>query len=98
MKFIPFQEKKMIDGRTYVFYRQAQDVLRHRRQELGYTQLQVAKKVGASVRQYERLENGETEFCASNARTLLSICACLKLDPYLFFPEIEDNESGADAA
>jgi len=98
MKFIPFQEEKIIDGRTYIFYRQAQDVLRHRRLELGYTQAQVAKEAGIHLRQYERLETGEAEFCASNARTLLSVCALLKLDPYMFFPEITGNGDMTDAS
>ena len=66
-------------------------ILRQRRLELGLTQAQVAEKAGILLRQYARVENGECSFRSAGARILLSICAVLRLDPYMFFPEIKQE-------
>ena len=93
MKFIPFKETtQTINGETYILMQQTHQILRQRRLELGLTQTQVAEKAGILLRQYARIEGQEGSFRSSGARIFLSVCAVLKLDPYMFFPEIEDNE------
>ena len=93
MKFIPFKEPTIvINGETHIIMQQTHHILRQRRLELGMTQSQVAEKAGILLRQYARIEGQEGAFRSSGARIFLSVCAVLKLDPYMFFPEIEDNE------
>lgn len=93
MQFIPFKETtQIINGETYVLMQQTHQILRQRRLELGMTQAQVADAAGILLRQYARIEGQEGAFRSSGARIFLSVCAVLKLDPYMFFPEIEDNE------
>ena len=96
MKFIPFKETtQIINGETYVLMQQTHQILRQRRLELGFTQAQVAEKAGILLRQYARIEGQEGAFRSSGARIFLSVCAVLKLNPYMFFPEIADNEKGS---
>lgn len=92
MDFIPFKERtEIIDGKTYIVVQLDHHILRQRRLELGLTQAQVAQKAGILLRQYARIESGETAFRASGARILLSVCAVLRLDPYMFYPEIQQE-------
>jgi len=89
MEFIPFHETKVtLDGATYTVMQQEHHILRQRRLELGLTQAQVAERAGILLRQYARIEGQPGVIRSSGARILLSVCAVLKLDPYLFFPEI----------
>lgn len=93
MQFIPFKETtRTINGETYILMQQTHQILRQRRLELGMTQAQVAENAGILLRQYARIEGQEGAFHSSGARIFLSVCAVLKLDPYMFFPEIKDNE------
>ena len=93
VQFIPFKETtSVINGETYVLMQQTHQILRQRRLELGMTQAQVADAAGILLRQYARIEGQEGAFRSSGARIFLSVCAVLKLNPYMFFPEIKDNE------
>lgn len=90
MKFIEYKfPTMMIDGDEYERMQQEGDILRTRREELKLTQQQVADKAHILLRQYQRLESKERNITGASARIMLSICAVLKLDPYLFFPSIE---------
>lgn len=92
MEFIPFKERtEIINGQEYIVVQLEHHILRQRRLELGLTQAQVAEKAGILLRQYARVENGECSFRSAGARILLSICAVLRLDPYMFFPEIKQE-------
>lgn len=92
MEFIPFKERtEIINGQEYIVVQLEHHILRQRRLELGLTQAQVAEKAGILLRQYARVENGECSFRSAGARILLSICAVLRLDPYMFFPEIKQK-------
>lgn len=64
------------------------EILRQRREELRLTQQQVATQAHILWGQYHRLETDERDIVDASARVLLSVCAVLQLDPYLFFPEI----------
>lgn len=93
MQFIPFKETTTtINGETFILIQQTHHILRQRRLELGMTQAQVAESAGILLRQYARIEGQEGAFRSSGARIFLSVCAVLKLNPYMFFPEIDDNE------
>lgn len=93
MKFVPFKEAtKTVNGKPHFLMQQTHHILRQRRLELGLTQAQVAEKAGILLRQYARIEGQEGTFHSSGARIFLSVCAVLMLDPYMFFPEIKDNE------
>lgn len=93
MQFIPFKETTTtINGETYVLMQKTHQILRQRRLELGMTQAQVADAAGILLRQYARIEGQEGAFRSSGAGIFLAVCAVLKLDPYMFFPEIKDNE------
>ena len=99
MKFIPFKgTTHTINGETYILMQQTHQILRQRRLELGLTQAQVAEEAGILLRQYARIEGQEGAFRSSGARIFLSVCAVLKLDPYMFFPEIKDNDKAEVAA
>lgn len=92
MEFVPFKERtEIINGQEYIGVQLEHHILRQRRLELGLTQAQVAEKAGILLRQYARVENGECSFRSAGARILLSICAVLRLDPYMFFPEIKQE-------
>lgn len=57
-------------------YRQA------RREELGLTQNQVAKIAEIQLRQYQRLESGETKLTSSSFSAGVRVCYALQLDPF----------------
>lgn len=71
-------------------------ILKTRREELGLTQQQVATGAHLQLVQYQRLERGERTIESSSLRTALSICAVLRLDPFLFLPESADMNSFID--
>ena len=87
MKFRKFEcEKEYING--VAFERPPVldcHVLLQRRKEMNLTQQQVSQAAGIQLRQYQRLESGESSFSGSSARIVLSVCEVLQLDPYLFF-------------
>ena len=85
MEFIDYVPPKI--GNTGFELMQTEcGILRTRREELKLTQQQVADKAKIQLRQYQRLESGERSFLGASARIMLSVCAVLKLDPYLFRP------------
>ena len=43
------------------------------------------------VRQYQRFELGERNITSASAKLMLSICMALKIDPYMFFPDIKED-------
>ena len=57
-------------------------ILRERRQELGFTQLEVALQSGIELQQYQRFEYGQRRFTTCRMQMGLKICAVLELDPY----------------
>lgn len=65
------------------------EILRIRREQLGFSQQQVADGAKIQLRQYQRLETGERSIENATLKTALCICAVLKLNPYTFFPEAE---------
>ena len=67
------------------------DILRTRREQLGVTQCRVAQSSGLPLIHYQRLERGERTIENASMKTGLSICAVLKLDPFLFLPEAENR-------
>jgi transcriptional regulator with XRE-family HTH domain len=67
-------------------------ILQKRRTELNMTQQQVADKAKIQLRQYQRLESEERSITSASARIMLSVCAALKLDPYLFLPEFDEHK------
>lgn len=82
MKFIDYPitlDEKIISSK----------ILRIRREELGFSQQEVANGSGIQLRQYQRFESGERNIENATLKTALSICAVLKLDPYTFSPEAE---------
>ncbi len=57
-------------------------ILKERREELGYTQQQVADEVGMELQQYQRYEHGKQLLCNARMKQGLRICAALELDPF----------------
>lgn len=57
-------------------------ILKERRQELGFTQLEVASECGVELQQYQRLEYGQRRFTTCRMNLGLRICMVLELDPY----------------
>lgn len=80
-----------IGGETYDLLQMEHHILFQRRKELKMTQQQVADKAGIQLRQYQRLEKGERNISGSSGRIMLSICAALMLDPYLFLGKGNDK-------
>ena len=67
-------------------------IIRIRRLELNLTQQQVADKANILLRQYQRFELGERNITSASAKLMLSICMALKIDPYMFFPDIKEDQ------
>ena len=57
------------------------EMIRQARCRMGYSQQQVATMVGMQVRQYQRLEYGESDIRRIGIRAGLALCAVLHLDP-----------------
>ena len=58
------------------------EMLRKARQRKGLSQQQVAAIAGVHIRQYQRLEYGESDVQKLGMRAGLSLCIVLELDPY----------------
>ena len=56
--------------------------IRRARIRLGLSQQQVATLIGIQIRQYQRLEYGESDVQKLGMRAGLSLCIVLELDPY----------------
>lgn len=67
--------------------------LKFRREELGLTQNQVAQIAEMQLRQYQRLESGETKLTASSFSAGVRVCYALQLDPFdlVISPKIRSN-------
>ena len=74
------------------------EILRTRRTELNLTQQQVAEGAHIQLQQYQRLELGERKIENASMRIALSICAVLKLDPFVLFPECISMNTYSDSA
>ena len=78
--------------------------LTEKRQQLGLSQQKLCSMTGLSLRGYQRLETGETEFRDTRMRFGLAICTILGMDPYMMVfgheftygavLDIEDESSG----
>ena len=87
----PVKSKELGDG-WEVADIYTRSILQKRRTELNMTQQQVADKAKIQLRQYQRLESEERDIISASARIMLSVCAVLKLDPYLFLPEFNEHK------
>ena len=71
------------------------EMIRQARYRMGYSQQQVATLISIQIRQYQRLEYGESDVMKLGMRAGLSLCIVLELDTYdLIFgahPETVDN-------
>ena len=56
-------------------------MIRKARYRMGYSQQQVATLIGIQIRQYQRLEYGETEINRIQFKAGLILCAVLELNP-----------------
>lgn len=91
MEFINFEfPSTVFNGTEYMVGLEDHQVLRERREQLGLTQQQVADKARIQLRQYQRLESGERSICAASMRIGLSVCAVLKLNPFIYVDGIEE--------
>lgn len=79
--FIPFEYPKTADG-EYTALIPDNRILFYRREQLGLTQQQVSDMAGVPLRQYQRIEQGDSELGAYSLEKGLAICAALLLDPY----------------
>ena len=57
------------------------EMIRQARIRLGYSQQQVATLISIQIRQYQRLEYGESDIRRIGIRAGLALCAVLHLDP-----------------
>ena len=65
--------------------------LKERREELGYTQQEIADETRMELQQYQRYEHGTQLFVNARMKLGLRICAALELDPFeLCFEDGED--------
>lgn len=80
MRFEKFKFPEM--GNGWIVGLTEHQILRHRREELGLRQQDVADLAGIQLRQYTRLESGERSLSGVSMRIGLSVCAVLRLDPY----------------
>ena len=79
--FIPFELPTTADGK-YIALIPDNCVLQRRREQLGLTQQQVAEMANMPLRQYQRIEQGQSDLRSSKMEQGLAICAALLLDPY----------------
>ena len=80
-QFVPFEFPHTSDGKYFIVLDYA-GVLRSRREQLGFTQQEVADRAGIKLPQYQRLEAGTRQLSGCSMRIGLAICAVLLLDPY----------------
>ena len=57
-------------------------VMKKRREEMGFTQTDVAEEAGITLQQYQNFEYGKRKIANSSTILALRICAALELDPY----------------
>lgn len=81
-QFVPFEFPSSPDGKYFIGLDDA-GILRSRREQLGFTQQEVADRAGIKLPQYQRLEAGTRTLDGCSMRIGLSICAVLLLDPYI---------------
>lgn len=79
--FIPFEYPTTADGQYFAFI-PPHRVLFYRREQLGLTQQQVSDMAKVPLRQYQRIEQGDSELEGNRFESCLAICAALLLDPY----------------
>jgi transcriptional regulator with XRE-family HTH domain len=79
--FLPFEFPTTADGQ-YIALVPDNRVLFYRREQLGLTQQQVADMANIPLRQYQRIEEGQSELAGNKMECGLAICAALLLDPY----------------
>ena len=70
-------------------------ILKERREELGYTQQQVADETGMELQQYQRYEHGTHLLTNARMKQGLRICAALELDPFEICFENGEDIAGA---
>lgn len=58
------------------------EIIRQARIRLGLSQQQVATLISIQIRQYQRLEYGESDVQKLGMRAGLSLCIVLEIDPY----------------
>ena len=58
------------------------EMIRQARLAMGLSQQQVATLISIQIRQYQRLEYGESDVQKLGMRAGLSLCIVLELDPY----------------
>ena len=58
------------------------EIIRQARIRLGLSQQQVATLISIQIRQYQRLEYGESDVQKLDMRAGLSLCIVLEIDPY----------------
>ena len=80
-QFVPFEFPSSSDGKFFIGLDDT-GVLRSRREQLGFTQQEVADRAGIKLPQYQRLEAGTRQLSGCSMRIGLAICAVLLLDPY----------------
>ena len=80
-QFIPFEFPSSPDGRFFLGLDDT-GILRSRREQLGFSQQEVADRAGIKLPQYQRLEAGTRQLSGCSMRIGLAICAVLLLDPY----------------
>ncbi|MBQ6480145.1 MAG: helix-turn-helix transcriptional regulator [Anaerolineaceae bacterium] len=69
----------------------AGEILRDQRKDYGWSQEEVANRVGISFRHYQDLEKGRFDFCNCGLRLGLRICAVLGLNPYyVVFQDLDE--------
>jgi transcriptional regulator with XRE-family HTH domain len=59
-------------------------IIKHQRKELGFTQSDVAERLGISRTYYADMEDGRKKIDLKKAKALVGI---LKLDPLIFFDD-----------
>jgi len=79
--FIPFEFPTTADGK-YIAMIPDNCILQRRREQLDLTQQQVAEMANMPLRQYQRIEQGQSDLRSSKMEHGLAICAALLLDPY----------------
>lgn len=57
-------------------------IMKKRRTELGFRQIDVAQEAGLSLQQYQNFEHGRRKIANCSTILALRICAALELDPY----------------
>ena len=57
-------------------------IMKKRREEMGFTQTDVAEEAGITLQQYQNFEYSKRKIANSSTILALRICASLELDPY----------------